>query len=353
MPQRRRRAARADVLWCLTVFVAIQAAIAVALDRSWSGIRDPEYGTKLVSLRARLSENPQSPMVVMLGSSRTLNGLRPDLLPADSPRVFNFGLTSHDPVQELLCFRRLLDDGILPAGLVVEIAPILLGGDRMAVALHRQKWSDLRNLQGYEGGRAASYFGWMEHRIVPSFSYRYALLSRYRPHWMPWEQRRDGIWTQTDGNGWFAARIPAGGRQAALDLAKKSFGPVLESFTLNPVQDKALRELIALAEARGVPIALLAMPEGNVFQSWYSEETRSAVDAYLGEIQRGCGVEVVDARDWIPDEAAYLDSHHLLPEGAARFSERFAIEALPRLGLPAAGGNRPGSAISARNPTSR
>jgi hypothetical protein len=38
-------------------------------------------------------------------------------------------------------------------------------------------------------------------------------------------------------------------------------------------------------------------------------------------------VTVVDAREWLPDVAFY-DQHHMKPEGAATFADRFRGEAL-------------------------
>jgi hypothetical protein len=38
-------------------------------------------------------------------------------------------------------------------------------------------------------------------------------------------------------------------------------------------------------------------------------------------------VTVVDAREWLPDSAFY-DQHHLLPDGAALFADRFRSDAL-------------------------
>ncbi len=330
MVANQRHLARSDVLWGIAFFFTIQIAIAVALDRSWSSVRDPEYGTKLRFLR-ELTQADSRPLILMLGSSRTLNGLRPDCLPrqAAMPRAFNFGLTSHGPLQQLLCLKRLRADGMRPDGLVLELAPMLLC-ERTRVPLERQKFTDLARLSDYEADWLSMYWHWFQSRAVPSFSYRYSLMSRYRPNWLTWEQRKDGFWTQTDRDGWYAHQIAtAANHSLSLDSARQSYRPLLQSYLVNPLQDRALRETLAYAKGEKIPVAVLLMPEGPIFQSWYSEETRNRINGYLAELRETYSVPVIDGRSWIPDESFFADSHHLTPDGATRFTRRFADEVLP------------------------
>src|SRR5205823_3969902 len=114
------RRGRAALMWGLGLCVAAQLGLALALSRSW-GLRDPEYGRRLATLRARLAERgPGRKLVLMLGSSRVGVNVRPALLAANQPAsgqeavVFNFGLCGARPVMELLCLERLLADGIHP-----------------------------------------------------------------------------------------------------------------------------------------------------------------------------------------------------------------------------------------------
>src|SRR5213075_1820404 len=109
-----------------------QFALAITLEHWRPDLRDPEFGHKLARLHARLEEQPGRPLVLVLGSSRTGVGLRPEVLHrfalpgGQPPIVFNFGLTASGPVMELLCLHRLLEEGIHPDWLVVEVmAPLL------------------------------------------------------------------------------------------------------------------------------------------------------------------------------------------------------------------------------------
>ena len=47
----------------------------------------------------------------------------------------------------------------------------------------------------------------------------------------------------------------------------------------------------------------------------------------LRRLREEGGVPVVDARDWF-DDSAFHDQHHLNPEGAKAFADRFRTEAL-------------------------
>src|SRR5262249_7682356 len=77
MIQKRIRQARADLLWGLGVFTVLQLGLAVAIAGWWPQLRDPYYGQKLVRLVRRKNASPARPLlVVMLGSSRTLYGLK-------------------------------------------------------------------------------------------------------------------------------------------------------------------------------------------------------------------------------------------------------------------------------------
>src|SRR5262249_28469322 len=77
--------------------------------------------------RARLAESPGRPLVLMVGSSRTLLGLRAaDLSKPGGPLVFNFGLTGGGPVREKLVLDRLLAGGVRPDLVLVQAFPARL-----------------------------------------------------------------------------------------------------------------------------------------------------------------------------------------------------------------------------------
>src|SRR5260370_23321206 len=117
---------RASFIWGLLAFLGIQFTLSILMDHWQLELRDPEYGYKLGRLRERLAEEPRRPLWIILGSSRSGLGFRPEVLPrcrsggAESPLLFNFALTGAGPLMELMCLRRVLSDGIRPSRVVVQ-----------------------------------------------------------------------------------------------------------------------------------------------------------------------------------------------------------------------------------------
>src|SRR5580698_7029507 len=71
----RRRHFRAYLLWTLACIAIMQIVLGTAIDIGMPSIRDPEYAHREAVLLERLAENRGKPIVMVLGSSRVLNGL--------------------------------------------------------------------------------------------------------------------------------------------------------------------------------------------------------------------------------------------------------------------------------------
>src|SRR5438067_1942185 len=111
---------RRAILIGLGLFCAVQLTVSIGAPWLMPWMREPVYGRKLVCLRKRIKSTPKSSLVVVvIGSSRTLNGLRGEvvesiLTPALSRpvTVFNLGVPGADSFGNLVHLRRLLADGI-------------------------------------------------------------------------------------------------------------------------------------------------------------------------------------------------------------------------------------------------
>jgi hypothetical protein len=68
------------------------------------------------------------------------------------------------------------------------------------------------------------------------------------------------------------------------------------------------------------------MPEAPAFRGWYPPGSKELARQYLAGLSKEYGVPVFDASDWLPDETAFADAHHLLRHGAEAFSARFGRE---------------------------
>jgi hypothetical protein len=113
----------------------------------------------------------------------------------------------------------------------------------------------------------------------------------------------------------------------ALERARNEYCPGLADFHLGGPNCEALGELLALCRESNIPTAIVLMPEGPLFRSWYRPEDWTAIENYLGEISRNYRTPVINCRTWIAEQD-FLDSHHLRPNGAAKFTRRLGSEAI-------------------------
>jgi hypothetical protein len=328
------RKPKAALLCGLAFFTALQLGLAAALETACPHLLDPEYGHRLTRLRARLAESPGRPLLLALGSSRVAVGFRPDAVPssADAPVVFNFGLSGAGASRQLLCLERLRAEGVRPRWLVVEVMPALLfdegpWAEEARTAATSLAWNDLSVLQPY-WSPGAPVERWLPARLNPWSASRFILLSHYLPAWLPHSLRQDG-WRSLDSRGWWPQSPvpPERDRRRLRKQARKWYGDCFLNFQVSASQDQALRRLLSLCRDEGIAVLLLVMPEGDAFRGWYTNAAWHAVNAYLDRLRRDYAVPVVDARIWVEEED-FLDSHHLLPEAAAAFSERLGRDVL-------------------------
>jgi hypothetical protein len=336
-----RRRARAAVLWGAALFVGGQVVLSAGMDLWWPVLRDRELGQKLGCLRRRHAEAPSRPLAVVLGSSRTAFGFRPDDLGAggSGPDVVpcNFGLLGAGPLRELLGLRRLLGAGARPDVLFVEVWPPLLAeemGDKEAAQIDRARysWADLRLLRRYAGG-PDFYTDWLRAHLLPAFSNRYTFLQDLgAAAWLPPPMDAHVTWFAVTPSGWTADLRPITDEDRPRWQVgyRAQFGACMAHWHLSPASDRALRGLLALARRHGIPTALLVMPEDSAFRQTYSPESRAASDAYLRRLSAEAAVPLIDARTWAPDDA-FTDGIHLSAVGAALFTHCFHEVAEPLL----------------------
>jgi hypothetical protein len=111
-------------------------------------------------------------------------------------------------------------------------------------------------------------------------------------------------------------------------LAHKQYDPFYADFRLAEKPLERLLRTVRRAQGAGAAVVLVAMPEGTEFRRLYTPTASAGVAALLQRLRNETGVSIVDARDWLPDDA-FFDQHHLTPEGAAAFGDRFQRDVLP------------------------
>ena len=319
------------------VTLAVFFGLAIAVETGKPEWRDPEYGHRLKQLRALQAAHPHRPLVVAVGSSRTQMGVCPDAMgfadAPDSPLVYNFGQSAAGPLRLLLTLHRLLDAGVKPTRVLVELFPLALAADGPAEVQMRGLGAklgaaDLRRLAPYCEDAGALRGEWASARAASLSSLRLNLMSHWQPGLLPWPKRLDFQWSLLDPRGWLAYPIEDvrdETRAAGIVRARGEYVERLKHFAVGGMSRRAMRDLVTRCESEGVRVAFYLMPEGPAFRSWYPPETRAAVDAAVAEL--AALAPVFDATAGF-GEAEFADSHHLLRGGAARFSKKLADEHL-------------------------
>jgi hypothetical protein len=332
------RLSRNALAWGLGVFVALQLGLALAIELWWPVLRDPFFGYKAERLCGRTLGRPDRPLtVVMIGTSRTEYALQGSILEEQLERelrrpvvAFNFGVPGTGPITHLLYFKRLLARGLRPDLLLVEVLPPLLDGkpgiplEARIVPATRFWLHELPLLQQFGFPGADMRRTWWQAWPVPWFSHRFAILSWLAPAWVPLQARSD-FGRSDDQSGWTPRPRQLDSpeqSQRALALAHETYAGCWKGFSLGGPPCRALVEILSLCRREGVTAALVLMPEGPVFRSWYPAGAWGQVQQFLSELSRARAVPVINARTWLA-ESDFLDSHHFRTEqAAAAFTER-------------------------------
>jgi hypothetical protein len=325
-----------SLVWCLVGFILCQAGLALALEQRLQQIRDPEYADKLKRLQRCRGQAPGRPLVMMLGSSRTFEGFEAARLSAraqPSPMLaFNFGLTGGCSLLELVCLKRLLAAGIRPDLLLVEVLPAALNqlDDRPLEELWldgmRLRATEMRLLNSYHTDPMGLLEQWGESRCLPCSFHAAELqqhlgLDVHRP--LP-----DHEGDEVDAYGWrcgFPNGVTAESRRQQTALSQRQYRKTFGEFHLADGPARALHDLLDRCRREHIATALVLMPEGTDFRSWYTPAMRVGLDTFLQNLSQQCQVPLIDARTWVQDDG-FRDAHHLIPSGAHVFTDRLLRE---------------------------
>jgi hypothetical protein len=337
--KRRISSARSVLFWMVLGFLVAQLALNVLLELRYSAVNDKEYARRLDLLRARLSEEPGRPLLLLLGSSRTEMNFLPEELPplrtasGQQPLPFNFSHLGAGPVMNLLELRRLLRAGIRPEWLVLEVMPPQLGDVSQHIITDVAGSQDLP-LTGRYDNPLRAYGVFVRGRLVPCYKHRMFLTHKAVPQWAPaaaWQREQipaNGLGRLGGDYAWMAApkRDPIEA-QRRTQATRDGYRPNLQDLRIADISGRALHETLNLCRDQHIPVVLLLSPEGKDFQSWYSPDARRLVDDYPAALAREYDVPLIDARDWL-DECDFIDSHHTVLAGAKRFTLRLGTDVL-------------------------
>ena len=304
------------------------------------GLRDPLFDLAEERFRERIATTDDHPITIaFLGSSRTGGGIRPavvqELVEAQTGRkciAYNLHVPGNGPVGELVHWNRLLDRGAKPDVVVIEITPPRFASDNgepdEASLLHGDRLTrpEVRLVRGY-GFKPDIETEYWEANLNPWSGFRFQLLARVEPKWLPpgIVQHRADI-GETGGWGPWDP-VPPAIRAQRVEEVKQAYGSQLHAIRFEGPHVQAFEELLGECRRDGVKVIVVAPPEGSEFRSWYPPAVQEKLAAFEERLRREFGVPVIDAREWLPDEA-FADSHHVLRAWAGPYTKRLARDAV-------------------------
>jgi hypothetical protein len=318
----------------LLLALAAMVGMTTAVETAKPEWRDPEFGHRLARLRQARRESPDRPLVLMLGTSRTQYAICPAAMfpdEAGSPRAFNFGQSASPALKVLLTLLRVLDAGIRPSAVVVEVLPVWLAADGPAEQQFRDveprlSAADLRHLARYCEDPGALRGRWAAARVAPWHAQRAVLMSHWLPRWLSWRERVDPQWHAMDPDGFvpfpFDPPAPAF-RAEATAHARREYGRAFDGFRAGETSLRALRDLVGRCRAEGIPVAFAVPPVSPMFRGWFRSGVWAGGESRVRELSRELGVALFPAFDGLA-ESQFADGHHLLPGAARRYSRWLA-----------------------------
>jgi hypothetical protein len=331
----RNRSARAGVLAGVVLALAAMVGMSTALETVKPEWRDPEYGHRLILLRRQQCESPDRPLILALGTSRTQNAIAPGAMgfPAEpgSPLVFNFGQSGSPPLKVLLTLLRLLDDGVRPGAVIVEVLPVWLAADGPAERIFhgsepRLSAGDLRRLAPYSTDRAALERKWLAARVAPWSAQRVSLMSHWAPRWLKWGERIDPQWDGMEADGF----VPYPDQFASSEFrviatahARLEHAAVFAGHAFGGSSLGALRDLVARCSDERIPVLFVEPPVSPMFRDWFRPGVWESGEERLRALAGELGVELVSPFDGL-EEWDYIDGHHMLRTGAEKYSRWLA-----------------------------
>jgi hypothetical protein len=333
-----RRQSLRVVSWLSLAFLISQAGWLAWLDADAPGW-DPEFAKKRARMNTLRAECPDRPLLVALGSSRTLMGIDGsafDGVAAVDGRAFvgfNFGLVAAGPVRQWLTLRRILAEGVRPDVVLIEVATPFFSAPGPGRFCEEEGLKSIR-LSAAEVLAVRPFLArpdrlrnaWLRAHLPPCTAQRRALVGALVPNWGA-PPGHDFHHNQMDARGWAPFPKPAVGPEEfarSARLSEASYHATLRDFRAAPGGLVALADTLAECQRLQIRAAVVQAPEHSLFRAWGCT-ARPWLVAEVRRLAAAAGSEFIDAVDWVGDDG-FWDPHHLLPGGAAVYSRRLADE---------------------------
>jgi hypothetical protein len=320
--------------------LAVQIVLGVLVDQAFPDVRDPEYQSVERIVGARRTESWGRPLVLAFGTSRTMMGLdagRVTQARSDGPLLVNAAFNGAGPMTDKVVLGRLIDAGIRPDFLFVEMMPMSLSApegrslEERTMVPGRFTVAEAIGMSASADAKSRLWRTWALARLFPCGRHQ----AEFR-EWIGIDEPQPSGFAGRDPFGWSAnpGSPPRDEAERRTSLMLASYRTALEAPKLSAGAMHGYRELFERAATRGIGVAVVCPPESSRFRNFdpvgaatLMTEVHRLVDEFR--------LPIVDARAWIADDA-FSDGHHLTVDGARRYSERFAKEAMPLVSGPSA-----------------
>src|SRR5260221_136981 len=115
--------------------------------------------------------------------------------------------------------------------------------------------------------------------------------------------------------------VPPAVVRQRVEEVRQAYAGQLHAIRFDGPHVLAVEELLRECRQDGVLVAVVAPPEGSEFRSWYPPVIQVALANFEDRLRREFDVSVLDAREWLPDEA-FVDGHHVVRTWAKPYTER-------------------------------
>jgi hypothetical protein len=335
--RRMKLRARGVLLWSLALYVLAALVLNLLMYRWCPDLSERVHRIKWEPLRQAAADSHDRPLVLTLGSSRmdaAFQTGRLDGVPGPDGRritAYNFGIPAAGPLHEYQYLRDMLDAGIRPSLLVVEVLPPLFSAPHSNL-ISEEDWSVADWMSLHQFRRMRPYFihpgrklgGWIAARLAPAFAYRRALQGLMEFQMLSPEERRPVPYSH-DRWGCRRPDYLTPKQRIGCVARARDYIPSLNHFRMGAGPRRALRDLLKCCHREHIKVVLVLMPESTEFRSWYRPECLTAMNHMLTQMHADWGVPVIDARQWL-DDGDFTDGHHPEESGARLFTARLLIE---------------------------
>jgi hypothetical protein len=318
------RRARAGVVWGVGLFLLLQLAAGIMIDRFGLSLRFAEVNGVLAKLSAGAD-----PQVVFLGSSRFLGGVATDEIARSTGRrpetVLNAAVTAGDVIAADFVLMQLLERGARPTLVVLEVSPDTLNHRTYWLRYHLVRQLTWADVPRYVGDVIAlrEMGTLLLSRLLPLYYYRQAMLAN-----APQLPRPRHLAPGNDAAGLLSIPSLSPEQLAISRQGVTHARQMLEDFHIGGRTAEALERILSRCDSIGTKVLLVGAPVTSAFRTAYTPEIDAAYHAYLDDVVRKHGCRFLDYRDRVPS-ALFEDAHHLSAEGSRYFSRLLAREALP------------------------